>query len=343
MVDLSFFTKTPPISLKELAAIGGCTIHNNNDINKLISGVAPIDSATEYDITFLSNSKYSSALFNSDAYACILDDKSIKFAPEHMCLLISKNPYSSYAKIAAAFYKNDRIVNCISEKAIIAKTAVIGNDCNIEAGAFIGEDATIGNNCHIAANAYIGNNVIIGNNCFIGHACTITHSRIGCNVIIHPGARLGQDGFGFASENGVHIKIPQVGRVIIEDYVEIGANTTIDRGSGPDTVIGNGTKIDNLVQIAHNVEIGKGCVIAAQTGISGSSKLGDYVVLGGQVGIAGHLNIGNMVHAAAKSGIINDFDSKEVVGGYPAVSIRDWHRQSITLKKLISNKGNSDE
>ena len=343
MPDLNFFKPQSPMSIQELADIGACKINNNKAINKLVQGVAPINSATEHDLTFLSNTKYSSYLINSSAYACILDNNSIRFAPEGMCLLISDNPYASYAKIANAFYQANIVKNNISEQANIAKTANIGNDCNIEAGAFIGENAQIGNNCHIAANAYIGNNVSIGNNCFVGHASTITHSLIGSSVIIHPGSRLGQDGFGFATEHGVHIKVPQLGRVIIEDNVEIGANTTIDRGAGPDTLIGNGTKIDNLVQIGHNVQIGRGCIIVSQTGISGSTKLGDYVVLGGQVGIAGHLNIGSMVNAAAKCGIITNIEPKKVIGGYPAMPIRDWHRQSIALKGLVSKKGNNNE
>ncbi|MCE3233192.1 MAG: UDP-3-O-[3-hydroxymyristoyl] glucosamine N-acyltransferase [Rickettsiaceae bacterium] len=342
MPDLDFFNTISPLDLEEVAAIGGCKIHAAGNVKKL-HGVAPIDSATANDLTFLSNQKYASSLKNSKAGACILNEANISKAPDGMAMLVSKNPYASYAKIAAKFYPDDERNGEISPAAFIDSSASIGKNCTIEAGAFIGKNVKIGNNTYIASGAYLNKGVKIGNNCTISHNVTLSHTIIGNNVLLHPGVRIGQDGFGFATENGVHIKVPQLGRVIIEDYVEIGANTCIDRGAGPDTVIGQGTQIDNLVQIGHNVKTGKGCVIVSQAGISGSTKLGDYVILGGQVGVAGHLNIGSMVNIAAKSGVAQDIEPKQIIGGYPAVPIRQWHRQSISLAKLAKGKDKEDE
>ncbi len=337
MPDSDFFNIITPLSLEEVAAICGASIHGGNK-NLTIKGVAPIDAATASDITFLSNPKYSDSLKNSKAGACILDEASINKAPENMVLLISKNPYAAYAKIATTFYPDDALVAQISDAAFIDKSAKIGTGCTIDAGAYIGANAKIGDNTHIASGAYVGKSVQVGNNCRIFHGATLAYTIIGNNVIIHPGVRIGQDGFGFATEHGVHLKVPQLGRVLIKDNVEIGANSCIDRGAGPDTIIGEGTKIDNLVQIGHNVQTGKGCIIVAHAGISGSTKLGDYVVLGGQVGIAGHLNIGSMVTVAAQSGVMTNLEAKETVGGSPAMPIKQWHRQTIALKRLTTKK-----
>ncbi len=211
----------------------------------------------------------------------------------------------------------------ISEHAIVDNSAEIGDRSIIHSGAFIGAGVKIGKNCVIHPNA------------------SITHAIIGDNVIIHHGASIGQDGFGYAFHNGKYHKIPQLGRVIIENDVEIGANTCIDRGAGPDTVIGEGTKIDNLVQIAHNVKIGKHCIIVAQVGISGSTEIGDHSVLGGQVGIVGHLKIGKGVQVAAQSGVFRDLKDKEIVGGSPCVPLRQHHKQTIMLNKLTTHGNKS--
>jgi UDP-3-O-[3-hydroxymyristoyl] glucosamine N-acyltransferase len=204
----------------------------------------------------------------------------------------------------------------------------------------IEDGVVIGNNSSIDHNSVIKRNVVIGNNTKIASNVTISHSVIGNNVIIHPGTRIGQDGFGFASDHTGHLKVPQLGIVKIGDFVEIGANTTIDRGSAQDTIIGDMCQIDNLVQLGHNVQLGKACVIVAQVGIAGSTKLGDFVILGGQVGVAGHLKIGNQVQVAAQSGIAQNIEDKQIMGGSPAVPIRQWHKQTFCLKKL-ANKDKS--
>lgn len=343
MVDKAFFNFSGSMTAQKLAEIGSCNIHDNLLLDRLISGVATLESAGKNDITFLSNPKYAYLLTTSKAGACILSEKYIDKAPRDMVLLISTNPYASYAKITSAFYPDDAVINKISPNTDVHKSAKIGKNCEISANVVIDKDAEVGDGSYIAPSVYIGRGVKIGNNCRIGHGVTLTHCIIGNNVLIHPGVRIGQDGFGFATIQGVHIKVPQIGRVIIEDNVEIGANSCIDRGAGPDTIIGMGTKIDNLVQIGHNVQIGKGCIIVAQVGVAGSTKLGDYVVLGGQVGIAGHLNIGSMVNIAAQSGVAQDLAPKEIVGGSPAVPIKQWHRQTIALKKLVAKKGEGND
>lgn len=341
MSDKSFFNIAEPMTAKQLAEIGSCTVHG--DASLVISGVAPLEVAGSGDVTFLSNPKYLPALHECKAGACILSEKHLEKAPSGMVLLVSSNPYASYAKIATAFHPDDELAAGISVQAVIDKSAKIGKNCEISANVVICRNAEIGDGVYIAPGAYIGRGVKIGSGSRIGHGVTLTHTIIGNNAIIHPGVKIGQDGFGFATENGAHIKVPQLGRVIVGNDVEIGANSCIDRGAGPDTIIGDGTKIDNLVQIGHNVKIGKGCIIVSQVGIAGSTKLGDYVVLGGQVGVAGHLNIGSMANVAAQSGIAQDVAPKEILGGSPAVPIKQWHRQTIALKNLVVKKGQAND
>jgi UDP-3-O-[3-hydroxymyristoyl] glucosamine N-acyltransferase len=203
----------------------------------------------------------------------------------------------------------------------------------------VGARAEIGRRTLIGANAVIGPGVVIGDDCVVGAGATISHSLIGDRVNVYPGARLGQDGFGFAMGPEGHLKVPQLGRVIVEDDVEIGANTTIDRGAGPDTVIGAGTKIDNLVQIGHNVRLGRGCILVAQVGISGSTRFGDGVAAGGQAGFTGHLHVGAGARIAAQSGVMRDVEPGATIGGSPAVPIQEFLRQGVVLHRLARRKG----
>ncbi|MDA0782003.1 MAG: UDP-3-O-(3-hydroxymyristoyl)glucosamine N-acyltransferase [Rickettsiales bacterium] len=340
MPDLEFFDSIESLSLEEIAKIAGAKIYRSEDSKKKFAGVAPIDAAKSDEVTFLSNKKYGNDLMSSKAGACIMSAETIEKAPKEMDILVSDNPYAAYAKVATKFYPiNNNNNNDISENAYISESAKVGQKCRIEAGAYVGNNVTIGSGCYIASGAYIGDSVKIGNDCIIRHGVTVSHTIIGNNVILHPGVKVGQDGFGFATDKGVHIKVPQLGRVIIEDDVEIGANSCVDRGAGPDTVIGRNTKIDNLVQIGHNVKIGKGCIIVSHVGISGSTKIGDYTVIGGQVGVAGHLKIGSMVTIAAQSGVMHNIEDGMKIGGSPAINIKDYHRQTIAIKKLLNKKG----
>lgn len=340
MADSRFFKNNGPFTLEEIAKISSSSIAENAkpSSSKKFIDVAPLDSATENHISFLDNTKYIESFSKSKAGAAIVREKFKEKAPSGMLLLFSENPYLSFAKITTAFYPEKTFDNKISEKAFIHPSAKIGKDSTISSGAFIGENVKISENVFIGPNCFIDSGVEIGKNSIIHANASITCSVIGNNVIIHSGCRIGQDGFGYAFDKGTHYKVPQIGNVIIEDEVEIGANTCIDRGSSGDTVIGRGTKIDNLVQIGHNVKLGKGCIIVAQVGISGSTKFGDYVVVGGQAGFAGHLNIGAGAKFAAQSGVAKDVAPGEALGGTPAVAIKDFHRQSALLKKLIKKQ-----
>ena len=209
----------------------------------------------------------------------------------------------------------------------------------VEPGAVIGPEAAIGKGTTIAAGTVIGHRVHVGQGCYIGPNATVTHTLVGNRVIVHAGAAIGQDGFGFAMGKAGHLKVPQIGRVIIQDDVEIGANTTIDRGALDDTVVGEGSKIDNLVQIGHNVVIGRHCVIVAQTGISGSTELGDYVALGGQVGIVGHVKIGAGAQIAATSNVRGNVPPGVRWGGTPAKPVRLWFKELTILRQLAERKG----
>ena len=334
MADSRFFVNSGPFSLKKIVDITGVTLDSSVDEAILIHDIAPLDSADEGKLTFLSNTKYIAELETTKATACIIHPDLAEKAPKHLLLLQSKDPYGAYALIANAFYPLEKVKSTVADTASIAADAVIGSGCRIDSGAVVSARAEIGEGCHIAANAVIGEGVRIGKHTRIGATAAINHAFIGANCIVHSGACIGQDGFGFAPIAGKHVKIPQLGRVVVGDDVEIGANTCIDRGAGPDTVIGDGTKIDNLVQIGHNVQMGRGCIIVSQVGISGSAILGDYVVVGGQTGIAGHLNIGSAVQLAARSGVINNIPPKGIYGGAPAVPVREWHRQNVAIKRL---------
>jgi UDP-3-O-[3-hydroxymyristoyl] glucosamine N-acyltransferase len=340
VADPRFFTVAGPFKLAELASIAGASLADPAAGDRLITDVAPLDQAGASDITFLDNRRYLEAFGASRAGACVALAANAERAPAGMALLFSEAPYMAFARIARAFYPTPAVEPGIAPSAAVDSTARLGPGCRVDGGAVIGRGAVIGAGCHIGANAVIGDAVTLGEACIVGAGASISHSILGNRVYIYPGARIGQDGFGFASGAEGHLRIPQLGRVIIHDDVEIGANTTIDRGAGPDTVIGAGCMIDNLVQIGHNVQMGRGCVIVSQVGISGSTKLGDFVVLGGQVGVAGHLNIGSGARIAAKSGVHTNIPAGAEMGGAPAVPVREWRRQIAMTVRM--GKGKSE-
>jgi len=311
-----------PFNVAHIAQQTGCEISGSSDFE--IKNLAPLDVAGEGDLSFFDNSKYLEQFISCKATACIAHPKFIDKAPNGMVLLTCAEPYAAYAKAAQMFYRSKDEVAGISAKADIHPTAKIGADCSI--GAFTS----------------IGENVVIGAGSVIGRNVSIRSAQIGANCVIHDGVRIGQEGFGFAMGASGHVKVPQLGGVVIGDNVEIGANSCVDRGSGPNTSIDSGTKIDNLVQIAHNVEIGKNCVITAQCGIAGSTKIGDFVVIGGKAGIAGHLKIGSGARIAANSGLMRDVPAGSSVGGYPAVEIKDWHRATVLINKMVKGRKYDD-
>lgn len=345
MVDESFYNISRPLSLRYIADSINCEIFYKSDSfqDLLISAIKPLDQAKAGDISFLSNKKYLNQLKDTRASACIVDYNVSNDLEEKLVLLRTKNPYFAYTKLIDLFYKSKKSYKpLIMKSAYIASSAVVGRNSYIGHNVVIEEDAKIGDNCVIESGSFIDCGVIIGDRAKIYSNVSISYSIIGDDVVILPGARIGQDGFGFATDAGIHHKIFHTGRVIIGNNVEIGANTTIDRGSLNDTIIGDLCRIDNLVQIAHNVELGKGSIIVAQVGISGSSKIGNYCALGGQVGVAGHIVIGAKAQVAAGSGVIQNIEENAIVGGTPTVPIRDWHRQAIIMKQLVSKKNNSE-
>lgn len=339
MADQRFFKKSGPFSLTELAGKIDAQVQSGTAAGPF-HDVAPLDAATANDVSFFDNPKYKDALTGTKAGAVILAPSSVELAPEGATLLITDAPYPAYASIALHFYPHIALQGAaeISPAAHIDPTAKIATGVNIAPGAVIMADVEVGEGSSVGANTVVGQGVKVGRDCAIAANVTLSHALLGDRVIIHPGARIGQDGFGFAMGPNGHQKIPQLGRVVVQDDVDIGANTTIDRGSGPDTVLGAGSKIDNQVQLAHNVVLGRGCVIVSQVGISGSAKLGNYVVAAGQVGIAGHLEIGDGAMLAARTGVPSDLAGGQQYGGTPARPMSQWRRELAAVAILAKRK-----
>ncbi|MCX4079207.1 UDP-3-O-(3-hydroxymyristoyl)glucosamine N-acyltransferase [Rickettsia rhipicephali] len=303
-----------------------------------IHDIKILQEASPNDISFLSNPKYSEFLKTTKAAACIVPKNFTGEANPNTVLLHAQNSYFAYGKLIDFFYAPIKSYPAkIMKSAIVADSATIGKNCYIGHNVVIEDDVIIGDNSIIEAGSFIGRGVNIGRNARIEEHVSINYAIIGDDVVILAGAKIGQDGFGFSTEKGIHHKIFHIGIVKIGNNVEIGANTTIDRGSLQDTIIKDLCRIDNLVQIGHGVKIGKGSIIVAQTGIAGSSTIGKYCALGGQVGIAGHLNIGDGAQVAAQGGVAQNIEAGKIVGGSPAVPIMDWHRQSIIMKQLLTS------
>ena len=338
MADSRFFDRVGPFSLEHLAELSGARLRDSAQVKQLIADVAPVESAGPDEVTFLDNSKYVEAFSRSRAGAAFVDERLANRAPVGMALLITREPYKAFARAAQAFYPPRPLVSRRAGSAIIDPSAVVPADCEIGEYVVIEAGVRLGPRCRIGPNTVIGAGVELGEECQVGANVTLSHCRMGARVVLHPGVRIGQPGFGFAPDPSGPVKIPQLGRVIIGDDVDIGANTTIDRGSGHDTVIGPGTMIDNLVQIGHNVVLGRGCILAGQVGISGSTKLGDFVMAGGQAGLAGHLTIGSGAQIAAKAGLMRDVEPGARVAGAPAISLTSWMRQVAILQRLGRKK-----
>ncbi len=299
----------------ELAEIVGGSV--NGDGSTRITGVAGIKEAAAGQITFLASTKYREFL-NTTRASAVIGTYDIECSVPSIQL---ENPYLAFLKVVSMFADSvdKRYPRGLHPTAIVAAEAELGENlcigpyCHIEAGV------TIGRNCTVLRGSYIGANTVIGEGCLVYPSVTIREEcEVGERVIIHPGAVIGSDGFGFARDGQAHRKIPHIGKVVIEDDVEIGANTTIDRATTGVTRVGRGTKIDNLVQIAHNVTIGKNCIIAAQVGISGSTELGDGVVIAGQAGLAGHIKMGDGVIIAGGAGVTKSIPAGTTISGYPA-------------------------
>jgi UDP-3-O-[3-hydroxymyristoyl] glucosamine N-acyltransferase len=326
-------------SLQELAELTGAELRGTNAGEIVISSVGPLDTADGSTLSFLSNKRYRKQLETTKAGAVILS----KHVPYDRPCLVSKNPYLDFVKILSLFAPTIPLPETgihsmafVHPEAKVADDVAIGPFCVVQAGAQIGKGSKL------VAQVYVGENTTVGEECQFYPGVVIRESiSIGNRVILHPGVVLGGDGFGFAPEGGKYRKIPQIGTVVVEDDVEIGANTTVDRAALGETRIGQGTKLDNLVMVAHNVRIGSNTVIAGQTGFSGSTKVGNNVMMGGQIGTEGHIEIGDRVIVAGQSGITKDVASDQFISGYPAKShkedmrlLAEFHRLPKLRKKI---------
>jgi UDP-3-O-[3-hydroxymyristoyl] glucosamine N-acyltransferase len=332
-----FFHRAGPFTLAEISSASGANILGVQD--RTIDDVRPLNAATERDLTFFENRKYASLLGTTRAGACILSPRDASKAPGGVSILTSDAPYGAFARVLTLFYPDALRSKAAASRAgsngaLVHASANIAESAIIEPGAIVGREADIGEGSVVAAGAVVGYRVRVGNDCYIGPGATVTHAILGNGVIIHSGARLGQDGFGFAMSANGHFKVPQIGRVLVGDAVEIGANTTVDRGSLADTIIGEGTKIDNLVQIAHNVVIGRHCVIVAQCGIAGSAEIGDFVVMGAHSGVIGHVKVGAGAQIAGTAHVKDDVEAGARMGGTPARPFKEWAREIAAIRQL---------
>jgi UDP-3-O-[3-hydroxymyristoyl] glucosamine N-acyltransferase len=349
--DSAFFLVSS-LSLADIVALTGAAVSGQSSEGLIITGVGALSEAGAGDISFLDNPKYRRDLTQTAAAACFISQADRDLVPQGTLALVVPHPYAAFAKVAqrlfpAASYPAPLFGEAgVNPGSTVHAHARLEGDISLDPGVVIGPFAEVGEGTTIGANSVIGPGVRIGRKCHIGPNVTITHALIGNDVIIQAGTSIGQDGFGFAIGREGHEKVPQIGRAIIQDRVELGANVTIDRGGVRDTIVGEGSKLDNMVHVAHNVVIGRHCLIAAQVGISGSTEIGDFVIIGGQVGITGHVKIGAGSQIAGGSGIISDLPPRSKVGGYPARPLKTWFREVATLARLaVKTRGGhtSDE
>jgi UDP-3-O-[3-hydroxymyristoyl] glucosamine N-acyltransferase len=329
--DPRFFCRSGPHSLAAVAAAAGVTAPPGD---LMLTGVAPLQTAGPDQISFLDNRKYAAVLSQTSAGAVIVHPELVAKVPACAVPIPAPEPYLAWARVAALFHPLPPAVAGVHPSAVIAADAKIDPNAEVGPLAVIGSRAELGPRCRIGPGAVIGEGVVLGADCRIGAHVSLSHALLGDRVVVYPGARIGQDGFGLASHNGAFLSVPQLGRVILEDDVEVGANTTIDRGSLRDTLIGAGSRLDNLVQIGHNVRLGRSCVIVALAGISGSTTLEDHVMVAGQAGFAGHLRIGRRARIGAQAGVISDVPEGADVVGSPAQPAREFFRHIAVLRRL---------
>ncbi|MBP7710313.1 MAG: UDP-3-O-(3-hydroxymyristoyl)glucosamine N-acyltransferase [Rickettsiales bacterium] len=334
--DRFFNKKSEFLTLAQVLEITGASLAVESDLSQKIFDIATLDKANESQISFLNAGQYLEKFLASKAGFCLLDEKYASKAPQGMTALIHKNPYFAYSKIAAAFYE-EKLPEFIEGK-LIHPSAKIGAGTRVAPNAYIGKNVEIGKNCVIGPSASVMDGCVIGDNTIINAGAVISFAVIGANCIIYNGAKIGQDGFGFAHDAGVNHKIIQLGFVELGNFVEIGANSCVDRGAIENTAIGDGSKIDNLVQIGHNVVIGKGSVIAGCTAVAGSTKVGNFVQIGGGSNISGHIVLNDGAKVAGMSGVMRDVEPMQAVAGIPAVPIKKWHKINAMLIRMVEKK-----
>lgn len=339
MADRRFHPYAGALGLSDIARIAEAQLPPGIDDSRRFEGVRALAEAGPTDVTFLDNRRYVRFLAETKAGACLIHPSLADRLPAGCLALGVRNAYRAYAKLAAAFHPPPSAEPGIHPAAFVDPSAVLAPGVSVGPMAVVLAGARLGTGCRIGPNATVGENVELGENCTVGAGATVSHAVVGARTNIYPGARIGQDGFGFVPDPAGHLKVPQLGIVRIGADCEIGANSCIDRGSASDTVISDGTWIDNLVQIGHNVKLGRGCIIVAQVGISGSTELGAFVMAGGQAGLAGHLKIGDGAKISAQSGVHRDIGPGEAVGGSPAVPAREYRRQHALMRRMAQRNG----
>lgn len=318
---------------QQIASVLGGTIEGNPEVK--VNNFSKIEEGKPGTLTFLANPKYEHFIYNTEASIVLVNNDFIPAEPIKATLVKVENAYSALAILLNMVEKTKEKKAGVSSAAFIATSATMGDDCYIGNFAYIGENVKLGKNCRIYPSAFVGDNVTIGDNCILYPHVTIYEGCIvGNNCILHAGCVIGSDGFGFAPEGESYKKIPQLGNVIIEDDVEIGANTTIDRAVMNSTIIHRGVKLDNLVQIAHNVEVGENTVMAAQVGIAGSVKIGNHCMFGGQVGLSGHIHVTDNVIFGAQCGVISSVEEPTTLLGAPAINAKAFMRSSAIFNRL---------
>jgi UDP-3-O-[3-hydroxymyristoyl] glucosamine N-acyltransferase len=342
MAQPTFFEQPPSSTLAELAALTKAHLVDASRGGQPVKGLASLDEAGPMHLAFFDNLKYADQLASTKAGACLVSPRFEASVPAHVAVLRATHPFRAFVQIARELYGSALRPQSWFGVAGIAPSAIIDPSAHLEDGvivdplAVIGPNVEIGAGTVIGAGAIIGDGVRIGRDCNVGARTAIQCALIGNDVLIHPGCSIGQDGYGFIffGPDG-HLKVPQTGRVLIQNNVEVGAGTTIDRGSLRDTVIGEGTKIDNQVQIGHNVTIGRHCLLAAQIGLAGSLTIGDNVALGAKVGINNHLNIGDGAQVTAMSAVKDDIPPNGRWGGHFAKPTKQWFREIIAVERLV--------
>ena len=334
MADPRFFNREGPFTLDVIVNLAGASIHGNHDGSRLFWDVAGLENAEAGDLGFLDNSKYVEVFERSRAGACFVNTKFRDRAPDGMIPIVCEDPYLAFALAARMFYPEPAAIPGISDKALVDPGAHVGEDASIGAFAVISAGVEIGARCSIGAGAVLCDNVRMGDDCHIGPGATLMFCVIGNRAWIDAGARVGTQGFGFARSPKGAVRIPHVGRVLIGDDVEIGANTTIDRGSISDTVIESGTMIDNQVQIAHNVKIGRYAILAAQAGLAGSAVIGEFAMLGGRTSVANHVRVGRGARMGGCSSAAGDLAEGQTYLGTPAVPTREFWRHHAIIRRL---------